>query len=138
MKKSIRFNVAFVIIAIVVMVIIQSLVAVTRQIATIPYSQFQELLQQGKVAAVTTDEAILAGMLAKAPNRSQFEIPNVQISSEPYGLGMRKDDAKFIAFVDRTVLEMEKSGEAKRIFDRWFGPGSAFHLQRNFRIVADK
>jgi len=102
------------------------------------YPQAFLALQQGKVAAVTTDEAILAGILAKAPNKSQFEIPNVQISNEPYGLGMRKDDARFIAFVNKTVLEMEKSGEAKRIFEKWFGPSTAFHLQRTFKIVADK
>jgi polar amino acid transport system substrate-binding protein len=102
------------------------------------YPQAFLALQQGKVAAVTTDEAILAGMLAKAPNKAKFEIPNLQISSEPYGLGMRKEDAKFIAFVDKTILEMEKSGEAKRIFDKWFGPATQFHLKRNFKIVADK
>jgi polar amino acid transport system substrate-binding protein len=102
------------------------------------YPQAFLALQQGKVAAVTTDEAILAGILAKAPNRAQFEIPNVQISDEPYGLGMRKDDAKFIAYVDQTLLEMEKSGEAKKIFDKWFGPGTAFHMTRTFKITAGK
>jgi len=102
------------------------------------YPQAFLALQQGKVAAVTTDEAILAGILAKAPNKSKFEIPNVQISEEPYGLGMRKDDANFIDFVNKTVLEMEKSGEAKRIFDKWFGPGSEFQLKRTFKIVAGK
>lgn len=102
------------------------------------YPQAFLALQQGKVAAVTTDEAILAGILAKAPNKSKFEIPNVQISEEPYGLGMRKDDAKFIEFVNKTILEMEKSGEAKRIFDKWFGPKSAFSLKRSFKIAAGK
>jgi len=102
------------------------------------YPQAFLALQQGKVAAVTTDEAILAGMLSKAPNRSQFEIPNLQIAAEPYGLGMRKNDARFIAFVNKTLLQMEKSGEAKRIFDRWFGPKSALNLKRTFRIVADR
>ena len=102
------------------------------------YPQAFLALQQGKVAAVTTDEAILAGILAKAPNKSQFEIPNVQISNEPYGLGMRKDDAKFIAFVNQTILEMEKSGEAKRIFEKWFGKGTDFQLKRTFKVVAEK
>ncbi|GFO53533.1 amino acid ABC transporter substrate-binding protein [Geomonas sp. Red276] len=101
------------------------------------YPQAFLALQQGKVAAVTTDEAILAGILAKAPNKAKFEIPNVQISDEPYGLGMRKDDVKFIAFVNKTLLEMEKSGEAKRIFEKWFGPSTAFHLKRNFKFKAD-
>ena len=97
-------------------------------------------LQQGKVAAVTTDEAILAGILGKAPKniRGKYEIPNVQISDEPYGLGMRKDDKNFVDFVNKTLLEMGKSGEAKKIFDKWFGPKSEAPLKRSFKITADK
>ena len=94
-------------------------------------------LQQGKVAAITTDETILAGILAKAPDRELYEIPQLQISDEPYGLGMRKGDANFVAFVNTTLLEMEKSGEAARIFEKWFGPGSQFHLTRSFKITAE-
>ncbi|MDO9068806.1 MAG: ABC transporter substrate-binding protein [Deltaproteobacteria bacterium] len=102
------------------------------------YPQAFLALQQGKVSAVTTDEAILAGILAKAPNKDQFEIPALQISDEPYGLGMRKGDTNFVNFVNKTILEMEKSGEAKTIFDRWFGPSTQFHLERTFKITADK
>jgi len=102
------------------------------------YPQAFLALQQGKVAAVTTDEAILAGILAKAPNKAQFEIPNIQISDEPYGLGMRKGDTNFVNFVNKTILEMEKSGEAKKIFEKWFGPNTQFHLNRNFTITAGK
>ena len=102
------------------------------------YPQAFLALQQGKVQAVTTDEAILAGILSKAPNKDQFEIPAVQISDEPYGLGMRKGDKNFVNFVNKTILEMEKSGEAKKIFDKWFGPATQFHLQRTFKITADK
>jgi polar amino acid transport system substrate-binding protein len=102
------------------------------------YPQAFLALQQGKVSAVTTDEAILAGILAKAPNKAQFEITSLQISDEPYGLGMRKGDKNFVDFVNKTILEMEKTGEAKKIFDKWFGPGTQFHLDRNFKITADK
>lgn len=102
------------------------------------YPQAFLALQQGKVQAVTTDEAILAGILAKAPNKGQFEIPSLQISDEPYGLGMRKGDKNFVDFVNKTILEMEKSGDAKKIFDKWFGPDTQFHLSRTFKIVAGK
>jgi len=102
------------------------------------YPQAFLALQQGKVQAVTTDEAILAGILAKAPNKAQFEIPNIQISDEPYGLGMRKGDKKFVEFVNKTILDMEKSGEAKKIFNKWFGSTTQFHLNRNFTISAGK
>ncbi len=101
------------------------------------YPQAFLALQQGKVHAVTTDESILAGILAKAPNRDQFEIPDIQISDEPYGLGMRKGDTNFVNFVNKTLLEMEKSGEAKMIFDKWFGPNSQTPLKRNFKIKAE-
>lgn len=101
------------------------------------YPQAFLALQQGKVQAVTTDESILAGILAKAPNKSKFEIPNIQISDEPYGLGMRKGDTNFVNFVNKTLLEMEKSGEAKKIFDKWFGPNSQTPLKRNFKIKAE-
>lgn len=102
------------------------------------YPQAFLALQQGKVSAVTTDEAILAGILAKAPNKADFEIPNIQISDEPYGLGMRKGDTNFVNFVNKTIVEMEKSGEAAKIFEKWFGPSTQFHLERTFKITADK
>lgn len=102
------------------------------------YPQALLALQQGKVFAVTTDESILANLLSKAPNKDQYEIPDIQISDEPYGLGMRKGDKNFVAFVNKTLLEMEKSGEAKKIFDKWFGPNSPTPLKRNFKITADK
>jgi polar amino acid transport system substrate-binding protein len=96
-------------------------------------------LQQGKVFAVTTDESILANLLANAPNKEQYEIPNIQISDEPYGLGMRKGDKNLVDFVNKTLLDMEKSGEAKKIFDKWFGPNSKMPLDRgNFKITAGK
>jgi polar amino acid transport system substrate-binding protein len=103
------------------------------------YPQAFLALQQGKVAAVTTDESILANILSKAPNKEQFEIPNIQISDEPYGLGIRKGEKNFLEFVNKTLVEMEKSGEAKKIFDKWFGPSSSMRLDRgNFTITADK
>ena len=88
--------------------------------------------------AVTTDESILAGIRGKAPNKDEFEIPDIQISDEPYGLGMRKGDKAFVDFVNATLLEMEKSGKAKEIFDKWFGPNTTTPMKRTFTITADK
>jgi len=103
------------------------------------YPQAFLALQQGKVFAVTTDESILANILGKAPNKEQFEMPDIQISDEPYGLGIKKGEKGLLDFVNKTLLEMEKSGEAKKIFDKWFGPNSTTPLKRgNFKITADK
>jgi polar amino acid transport system substrate-binding protein len=103
------------------------------------YPQAFLALQQGKVFAVTTDESILANILGKAPNKEQYEIPDIQISDEPYGLGIKKGEKGLLDFVNKTLLAMEKSGEAKKIFDKWFGSGSATPLKRGgFKITADK
>ena len=106
------------------------------------YPQGVLAVQQGKVIAVTTDESILAGQLGKLEKnpatKGKFEIPDLQISSEPYGLGMRKGDANFVKFVNATLLEMEKNGEAKKLFEKWFGPNTDSPINRGkFKITAD-
>jgi polar amino acid transport system substrate-binding protein len=102
------------------------------------YPQAFLALQQGKVAAVTTDESMLAGIMAKAPDKHNYEIPGIRISDEPYGLGIRKGDKKFLNFVNAALLDMEKKGEAKNIFNRWFGPNSPAPLNRDFKITSEK
>jgi polar amino acid transport system substrate-binding protein len=98
------------------------------------YPEAVQALQEGKVDAVTTDEAILAGLLAKMPDRAKYEISRLQISVEPYGLGIRKGDKSFVDFANQTLIEMEKSGEAKKIFNTWFGPKTVFPINRSFKI----
>ena len=100
-------------------------------------------MQQGKVIAATTDESILAGQLGKLEKnpatKGKFEIPELAISEEPYGIGMRKGDTNFVKFVNDTILEMEKNGEAAKIFEKWFGPNSDSPIKRGtFKITADK
>ncbi|HLO09837.1 MAG TPA: ABC transporter substrate-binding protein [Desulfobacteria bacterium] len=107
------------------------------------YPQGILALQQGKVIAVTTDESILAGQLGKfeknPATKGKFEIPDLAISEEPYGLGMRKGDTDFVKFVNDTILEMEKNGEAAKIFEKWFGPKTESPISRgNFMITADR
>jgi len=106
------------------------------------YPQAVLAMRQGKVIAVTTDESILAGQLGqlnKEPStKGQYEIPDLRISDEPYGIGMRKDDKNLVDFVNKTLLDMEKSGQAKKIFDKWFGPDTDTPLKRDFKITAGK
>jgi polar amino acid transport system substrate-binding protein len=107
------------------------------------YPQAVLAVQQGKVIAATTDESILAGQLGKLEKnpatKGQYEIPDITISAEPYGLGMRKGDTNLVKFVNATLLEMEKNGEAAKIFEKWFGPNTDSPINRGkFKITADK
>ncbi len=101
------------------------------------YPQAFLAFRQGKVFAITTDESILANILSKAPDKENYEIPDIRISDEPYGLGIRKGDKAFLDFVNKALLDMEKTGEAKALFEKWFGPDSSTPLKRNFRIKAE-
>jgi polar amino acid transport system substrate-binding protein len=92
-------------------------------------------LGQGQLDAVTTDEPILAGQLNKMPNKSLFEITDVGISLEVYGIAMRKGEKRLQKEVNDTLGAMEQSGEAQRVFDRWFGPQSNAPLIRTFKIT---
>ena len=99
------------------------------------YPEAIQALQEGKVDAVTTDEAILAGLLARMPDKAKYEIPRLQLNVEPYGLGIRKGNKDFVDFVNQTLVEMERSGEAKNIYNKWFGLNTDFPITRNFKIT---
>ena len=82
---------------------------------------FQALVQ-GQVDAYTNDGIQLAGLKAKAPNPSDWEVVGDFYSEEPYGMAMRKGDAKFKAAVDAGLRKGFESGKYFELYDKWFGP----------------
>ncbi|MET3840517.1 ATP-dependent zinc metalloprotease FtsH [Bradyrhizobium sp. OAE829] len=63
MKNNTRFNVGYAIAAVAAILLIQYIVSATSQVAVIPYSEYQQLLKQGKVATVGISDRILQGTL---------------------------------------------------------------------------
>jgi len=46
------------------------------------------------------------------------------------GFALKKNEPGFLNFVNRTLLALEASGEAAKIFDAWFAPAPrTFHIQ---------
>lgn len=84
------------------------------------YVQAVKALQAGTIDAFSTDLAILVDLIASLP-RGDYEIPDVQISQQEYVLGVRHGDAKLLAALNQAVRDLKESGEARVIFDRWFG-----------------
>jgi len=82
---------------------------------------FQALVQ-GQVDAYTNDGIQLAGLKAKAPNPSDWEVVGDFYSEEPYGMAMRKGDAKFKQVVDAALRKAFESGRYFELYDKWFGP----------------
>lgn len=93
-------------------------------------------LRNGNVNAITQDSSILVGLLAGAPDKAKFKILPDLLSREDIGVGVRKGDKALLDFVNGALLDLEKSGEAAKIHERWFGKGSKAPEPRNFKIAA--
>ncbi|MGL9734641.1 MAG: ABC transporter substrate-binding protein [Symbiopectobacterium sp.] len=80
-------------------------------------------LRNGNVQAITQDDAKLVGLLANVPDaqKTEFEISPFSITKEYQGVGVLKGENRLTQKVDETLLQLEKTGEAKQTYDRWFG-----------------
>jgi len=77
-------------------------------------------LEAGKVDAFMMDDALLVGERAKAARPEDWTVTGKPLSDEVYGCMMRRDDPAFKAIVDRTLSQLLSSGEALKIYARWF------------------
>ncbi|MDQ7744688.1 transporter substrate-binding domain-containing protein [Hydrogenophaga pseudoflava] len=77
-------------------------------------------VQDGRAAAFLMDEAMLYGLRAKADQPGDWRVVGQPMAAEVYACLMRKDDPRFKALVDRSLTELMQSGEALKIYRRWF------------------
>ena len=76
------------------------------------------LLQQGDVAAMSTDDTILAGMAAQDPNT---KVIGDNLSDEPYGIGANKADIGLLKFVNKALEDIGDDGTWGDIYDKTLG-----------------
>jgi cell division protease FtsH len=102
LPKQFRFNVGFAVAAFLGLILVQYVIAVTNQVATIPYSQFQQLLKDGKVAEVGISDRFIQGKLKEpVDGKSQFVTTRV----EPEFAGeLQKYDVRFTGQIESTLL----------------------------------
>ncbi len=81
-----------------------------------------QALAQGQVDAYTNDGIQLFGLKAKSPRPDDWDVVGDFYSEEPYGMAMRKGDARFKAAVDAGLKAGFESGKYFKIYDKWFGP----------------
>ena len=91
-----------------------------------------EALRSGRVQAITTDSTILLGYAAKVPG--QFELVGEFISDEPYGIGLPQDDSAWRDAINFTLQDMWKDGTYMTIYNKWFGPDSAYPFPMTSKI----
>ncbi|MBY6677077.1 glutamate ABC transporter substrate-binding protein [Rhodococcus sp. BP-332] len=99
------------------------------QIVSVPsWADCLVVLQQGGVDAVSTDDAILAGLAAQDP---YLEIVGFSIAAEPYGIGVTLGHDDLVRVVNRTLERIRGDGTWNRIYTQWLSvlgpsPGAPF------------
>jgi len=114
----------------------------TAEIVTFESTQqaFQAL-QQGKGVAYINDEVSLLADFAKLGDKSKdYQILPQNLNVEPLAFGIKKGETAVKTAVDDALRNIEKSGEANKIFLKWYGPDSKLKLfpKRDFKIDSDK
>ena len=93
-------------------------------------------LRNGNVQVITQDGALLAGLLAKAPDKSRYTILPYTVSVENIGIAVGKGETRLLGQINKTLVDLEKNGTAVKIYNKWFGKNSETPLPRAFKIVA--
>lgn len=78
------------------------------------------LLESGRADAFVMDSSILAGNISRAKNPADFKIVGEVLSVEPIAIMLRKDDPEFQTAVDDNIKKIIKSGEIKKLWNKWF------------------
>ncbi|HEY6315782.1 MAG TPA: glutamate ABC transporter substrate-binding protein [Streptosporangiaceae bacterium] len=76
------------------------------------------LLQQGDVAAISTDDSILAGLAAQDP---WTKLIGPRLTDEPYGLAISKQHPDFVAFVNAVLEQLRTNGQWSASYAHWIG-----------------
>ena len=80
------------------------------------------LLQQGQVDAISTDDVVLRGLARQDPT---VEVVGPDMSVEPYGVGVKKENSDLVQFVNGVLEQMRNDGTWERLYDahlRSLGP----------------
>ena len=80
-----------------------------REVITVDkYSDCLEPIRTGQADALTTDNVILAGLVDQ--NAGEFEVVEGTFTEEPYGIGLKKGDDDFRAFINDVLEEAYDDG----------------------------
>jgi ABC-type amino acid transport substrate-binding protein len=81
-----------------------------------------ELLRQGQVDGLASDRTALIGVVVTRAAGDAFRLLEEDFSIEQYALMLPRNDADFRIAVNRALARLYRSGEIRRVYDRWLGP----------------
>src|ERR671923_2017950 len=83
------------------------------------YSECLELVQNGAVDAVSTDDVILTGMIIQDDSLKLTE--GEPLTTEPYGAGIKDGETELQEFVNGVLEEYKSDGAWADAYQKWVG-----------------
>ncbi|WP_415749325.1 transporter substrate-binding domain-containing protein [Caballeronia sp. J97] len=78
-------------------------------------------LKSDRAVAFVMDDPLLYGKIAQeGAARNEYMVTGASLANEAYGCMMRKGDPVFKRIVDDVIANMQRSGEATKLYDTWF------------------
>lgn len=78
------------------------------------------MVETGRAVAFAMDDILLASLAASSKAPQDYTITKEALSVEPYGIMLRRDDPQFKKLVDTAIINVFKSGDINRIYNKWF------------------
>ena len=78
-------------------------------------------LNKGTIDAYASDQTVLIGLGVAISQTMKVRIGDKNLSYEPYGLMLRKNDQDFRQAVNTVLARLYRSGQIVQVYDRWFG-----------------
>jgi glutamate transport system substrate-binding protein len=82
------------------------------------YSECFELVQNGGVDAVSTDDVILTGMIIQDDS---LQMVGEELTKEPYGVGLPNNSPELQEFIDGVLEQSFQDGTWDELYEKWVG-----------------
>ena len=79
-----------------------------------------EMVEKGEADGFAMDDVLLYGLMAGRPDPGKLKVVGKFLTIEPLAIMLSKDDAAFKRLADDEMKRLIHSGDAQRIYERWF------------------
>jgi cell division protease FtsH len=103
-KKKISIQFGYVVLSILGVLLVHEIIVSAKTVATIPYSQFRQLLDSGKVTEVSVGATEVRGSLKEPLPSGQKEFVSARVD-EPVSENLEKKGVKFSRMIENHILQ---------------------------------
>ena len=87
-------------------------------VAAANWTDCMVMMQQGQVAAISTDDSVLAGLQAQDP---ETKLVGPRFTFEPHGVAVSQNSPDLVRFVNAVLEQMRTDGQWTALYKQWIG-----------------